>query len=122
MYACGASDSLLRLERVSDDDIRRCEDFIDTMRVLYKSTLAVSSEKSSTAGQILPILAKLKDKFKVEDDDSAFKRAIKQTIWADLSPRYTVRSSFIIFCSLLIIIHLCLCCHLIIQMSNAIKM
>lgn len=96
MHACCTSDFLLRLERVSDDDIRKCEDFIDTMRVLYKSTLCVSSDKSATAGQILPILDKLKEKFKVEEDDSAFKRAIKEKVWGDLSPRYTVCSSLII--------------------------
>ncbi|XP_049416194.1 E3 SUMO-protein ligase ZBED1-like [Epinephelus fuscoguttatus] len=78
-----------RLERVSDDDISKCEDFVDTMRVLYTSTIAVSSDKSATAGQILPILDKLKAKFEVKDDDSPFKRAIKEKVWADLSHRYT---------------------------------
>ena len=56
---------LPRLERVTSDDLQRCEEFIDTMRVLYNSTLAVSAEKSATAGQILPILEKLKLKFEV---------------------------------------------------------
>lgn len=51
--------------RVSTDDLKKCEDFIDTMRVLYKSTLCVSADKSATAGQVLPILEKLKQKFKV---------------------------------------------------------
>ena len=78
--------------RVSDDDISRCEDFVDTMRVLYTSTLVVSSDKSATAGQILPILDKLRAKFEVQDDDSPFKRAIKEKGWEDLSPRYTVCS------------------------------
>lgn len=76
--------------------MRKCEDFIDTMRVLYNSTLCVLSDKSATAGQILPILDKLKKRFKVEEDDSAFKRAIKEKVWTDLSPRYTVCISFII--------------------------
>ncbi|XP_034045937.1 zinc finger BED domain-containing protein 4-like isoform X2 [Thalassophryne amazonica] len=78
-----------RLERVSDDDISKCEDFVDTMKVLYTSTLAVSSDKNATAGQILPILDKLRAKFEVTDEDSAFRRAIKEKVWGDLSCRYT---------------------------------
>uniref|UniRef100_A0A1A7Z5Q1 BED-type domain-containing protein n=1 Tax=Iconisemion striatum TaxID=60296 RepID=A0A1A7Z5Q1_9TELE len=78
-----------RLLRVSDDDMSKCEDFVDTMRVLYTSTLAVSADRSATAGQILPILDKLRAKFEVKDEDSAFKKAIKEKVWADLSHRYT---------------------------------
>lgn len=96
MFACTTTVFFLRLERVSDDDMRKCEDFIETMRILYNSTLCVSSDKSATAGQILPILDKLKNKFNVEENDSAFKRDIKEKILTDLAPRYTVCSSFII--------------------------
>uniref|UniRef100_A0A1A8LCJ7 Uncharacterized protein n=1 Tax=Nothobranchius pienaari TaxID=704102 RepID=A0A1A8LCJ7_9TELE len=78
-----------RLLRVSDDDMSKCEDFVDTMRVLYTSTLAVSADRSATAGQILPILDKLRAKFEVKDEDSAFKKATKEKVWADLSHRYT---------------------------------
>ncbi|KAF7212462.1 E3 SUMO-protein ligase ZBED1 [Nothobranchius furzeri] len=78
-----------RLLRVYDDDMSKCEDFVDTMRVLYTSTLAVSAERSATVGQILPILDKLRAKFEVKDEDSAFKKAIKEKVWADLSHRYT---------------------------------
>ncbi|CAK6979108.1 uncharacterized protein LOC117527620 isoform X5, partial [Scomber scombrus] len=53
-----------RVQRVSHDDIRKCEDFIDT-RVLYQCTLCVSSDKSATAGQILPILNKLQIKERI---------------------------------------------------------
>ncbi len=83
---------LPRLERVSDDDISKCEDFVDTMRVPNTSTIVVSSNKSATAGQILPILDKLEAKFEVKDDDSPFKREVKEKVWADLSRRYTVCS------------------------------
>lgn len=40
----------------------------------------MSSDKSATAGQIIPILEKLKEKLKVEKDDSSFKRAIKEKV------------------------------------------
>lgn len=90
--SCCSLDFIPRLERVSADDISKCEDFVDTMRVLYTSTIAVSSDKNATAGQILPILDKLKTKFEVKDDDSAFKRGIKEKVWADLSRRYSVCS------------------------------
>ncbi|XP_059183296.1 uncharacterized protein LOC131962324 [Centropristis striata] len=78
-----------RIKKAMDRD-SKCEDFVDTMKVLYTSTIAVSSDKSATAGQILPILDKLKTKFEVKDDDSAFKRAIKEKVWADLSHPYSV--------------------------------
>lgn len=76
--------------------MRKCKDFIDTIMVLYNSMLCVSSDKSATAGQILPILDKLKKKFKVEENDSAFKRAIKGKVWTDISPPFTVCISFLI--------------------------
>ncbi|XP_077083392.1 uncharacterized protein LOC143736592 [Siphateles boraxobius] len=58
------------------------------MRMHYTSTLAVSSEKSPTCGQILPILQKLRKHYTVQADDSAFVRSIKENIWNDLSKRY----------------------------------
>ena len=58
------------------------------MKVLYTSTLCVSSEKSPTCGQILPILKKLKDHFTVQEEDSLFVSGIKQKVWADISGRY----------------------------------
>ncbi len=44
-----------RLERLTDDDFQKAEDFVKTMKLLYTSTLCESSEKSPTCGQILPI-------------------------------------------------------------------
>ncbi|KAG7274572.1 hypothetical protein CRUP_022085 [Coryphaenoides rupestris] len=59
------------------------------MQMLYTSTLAVSSEKNPTVGQILPILGKLKDNFEAaEDSDTVFIRTIKEKIWGDISIRY----------------------------------
>ena len=58
------------------------------MKVLYTSRLCVSSEKSPTCGQILPILDKLKDHFTVQEEDSLFVSGIKQKVWADISGRY----------------------------------
>lgn len=47
-----------RLTRLTDEDFRKAEDFVQFMQVLYTSTL--STEKSPTCGKILPILQKLK--------------------------------------------------------------
>ncbi|KAG7272794.1 hypothetical protein CRUP_017848 [Coryphaenoides rupestris] len=47
---------LKRLQRLTDDDFRKAEEFVAVMRLLYTSTLAISREKSPTCGQILPIL------------------------------------------------------------------
>ncbi|KAK7883965.1 hypothetical protein WMY93_027088 [Mugilogobius chulae] len=45
-----------RLERMSDEDFKKAEDFVKVMKILYTSTICVSSERSPTIGQILPIL------------------------------------------------------------------
>ena len=62
------------------------------MRLLYTSTLCVSSERSPTCGQILPILNKLEVHFKVAEEDTAFTSAVKEKVWGDLKKRYQVFS------------------------------
>ncbi|KAM3866682.1 protocadherin beta-15-like [Diretmus argenteus] len=57
------------------------------MRILYTSTVAVSSERTPTCGQV-PILKKLEAHFTATDDDSGFAASIKGKIWSDLSRRY----------------------------------
>ncbi|XP_048012168.1 E3 SUMO-protein ligase ZBED1-like [Megalobrama amblycephala] len=81
-----------RLQRVSDDDFRKAEEFVKVLKILYTSTLCVSAERSPTLGQILPILDKLQHHFTVTDVDSSFTKTIKNTIWNDLSKRYQVDS------------------------------
>ncbi|XP_037539225.1 zinc finger BED domain-containing protein 4-like [Nematolebias whitei] len=76
------------LERLSDDDYRKAEQFVRVMKMLYSSTICVSAEKSPTLGQILPILGKLQLHFTVTDEDSSFTQTIKDKIWGDLSKRY----------------------------------
>lgn len=63
------------------------------MEILYTSTLCASTEKSSTCGQFLPILQKLKNHFTVQDGDSEFVSCLKKKIWTDLSKRYQVKMS-----------------------------
>ncbi|KAG7282285.1 hypothetical protein CRUP_024253, partial [Coryphaenoides rupestris] len=69
---------LKRLQRLTDDDFRKAEEFVAVMRLLYTSTLAISSEKSPTCGQILPILGKLEVHFKVTEEDTIFTTAVKE--------------------------------------------
>ncbi|KAF3834802.1 hypothetical protein F7725_027360 [Dissostichus mawsoni] len=57
------------LEQITDEDFRRAEDFISLMRMLYTITLCVSSDKSSTCGQIIPILQKLKAHLTIKEED-----------------------------------------------------
>lgn len=78
------------MEKFQADDFQKAEEFIHLMRMLYTSTLCVSSEKSATSGQILPILKKLKQHYTIEARDSVFARNIKEKIWTDLSSRYQV--------------------------------
>lgn len=75
---------------MSDEDFKKADEFIKLMRILYTSTLAVSSEKTLTCGQILTILKKLETHFTAADDDSVFTATIKAKIWSDLSGRYQV--------------------------------
>lgn len=81
-----------RLARMGNEDLRKAEEFVLLMRMHYTSTLAVSSEKSPTCGQILPILQKLRKHYTVQADDSAFVRSVKENIWNNLSKRYQVQS------------------------------
>ncbi|XP_061570466.1 uncharacterized protein LOC133424079 [Cololabis saira] len=77
-----------RLSKLTNEDYRKAEEFIELMEILYTSTLCASNEKSSTCGQVLPILQKLKNHFTVRDGDSLFVSCLKKTIWTDLSKRY----------------------------------
>nr|XP_055050617.1 E3 SUMO-protein ligase ZBED1-like isoform X2 [Misgurnus anguillicaudatus] len=77
-----------RLARVTDEDLKKAEDFVQLMRVMYTSTLCVSTEKSPTCSQILPILQKLRNHFTVHEGDTVFVSTLKTTVWSDLSQRY----------------------------------
>lgn len=77
-----------RLARLTDEDFRKAEEFKQLMRVLFTSTLCVSSEKSPTCGQVLPILQKLEKHFTVEEGDTVFVCNLKQAVWGNLSKRY----------------------------------
>ncbi|XP_051810177.1 E3 SUMO-protein ligase ZBED1-like isoform X2 [Acanthochromis polyacanthus] len=76
------------LARLTEEDFRRAEDFISLVKVLYTSTLCVSSEKSPTCGQILPILHKLQAHLTVKEGDTVFVSNLKKQVWANLSKRY----------------------------------
>ncbi|XP_030263766.1 zinc finger BED domain-containing protein 1-like [Sparus aurata] len=77
-----------RLARLTEEDFKKAEDFINLMKVLYTSTLCVSSEKSPTCGQILPILKKLEAHLAVKDGDTVFVSNLKKQVLANLSKRY----------------------------------
>ena len=77
-----------RLDRITDEDFTKAEEFIKVMKVLYTSTLCVSSEKTPTCGQILPMLMKLRAHFTVQEGDSSFVSDIKRKVFTDLSGRY----------------------------------
>lgn len=79
-----------RLARLTEEDFRKAEDFINLMKVLYTPTLCVSSENSPTCGQILPILKKLEAHLAVNEGDTVFVSNLKKQVWANLSKRYQV--------------------------------
>ncbi|XP_078019733.1 uncharacterized protein LOC117255843 isoform X2 [Epinephelus lanceolatus] len=77
-----------RLERFTQADLMKAEEFIKCMQVLYTSTLCASSEKSPTCSQIIPILTKLEAHFRQCDEDTGFTSSIKQKVWGNLQNRY----------------------------------
>uniref|UniRef100_A0AAV2M6L3 Uncharacterized protein n=1 Tax=Knipowitschia caucasica TaxID=637954 RepID=A0AAV2M6L3_KNICA len=68
-------------------DFTKAEHFIRLMRVLYTCTLCVSTEKSPSAGQILPIIQKLEKHFAPLNGDTAFVADLKNRVWRNLSAR-----------------------------------
>ena len=58
------------------------------MKVLYTNTLAISTDKVPTIGQILSTLNKLKKTFEIKEDDNAFVNVIKAILRKDIRGRY----------------------------------
>ena len=77
-----------RLDGITDEDFTKAEEFIKVMKVLYTSTLCVSSEKTASCRRILLILMKPKAHFTVQEGDSSFVSDIKRKVLTDLSGRY----------------------------------
>lgn len=57
---CDLNSFSYRLARLTDEDFRRAEDFISLMKVLYMSTLCVSSEKTPHVDIYYPFSKSLK--------------------------------------------------------------
>ncbi|KAK5877272.1 hypothetical protein CesoFtcFv8_024794 [Champsocephalus esox] len=89
-----------RLARFTEEDLRWAEDFIRLMRVIYTSTLCVSSENNPTSGQILPILKKLEMQL-----DTVFVSNLKKQVWGNLSNVTRVMKSGAFWKRLLLWIH-----------------
>lgn len=66
--------------KAQDDDFQKAEDFVKNIKLLYTTTLSVSSEKSPTCVQILPILTKLEAHFTVAEEDTLFTSALKEKV------------------------------------------
>lgn len=81
-----------RLERITDEDLKKAEEFTKLMSVMYTSTLCVSSDSTPTCGQVLPILQKL-EHFQVQENDTLFVAGMKKKVWEDLSKQYQVQQT-----------------------------
>nr|XP_015802887.2 E3 SUMO-protein ligase ZBED1-like [Nothobranchius furzeri] len=77
-----------KLEGFTCTDLTKAEMFIKCMQVLYTSTMCVSSEKSPTCSQIIPILMKLEAHFRQSDEDTVFTSSMKEKVWGSLQNRY----------------------------------
>ena len=69
-------------------DLRKGEEFVECMKILYTSTQAISTDKIPTIGQILPTWNKLKKIFEIKENDSAFVKMVKAILWKDMGYRY----------------------------------
>lgn len=78
------------LQKLQVGVLQKAKQFMELMGVLYTSTLCLSTEKSPTCGQIIPILEKLEIHDEVKPEDSAIQHDIKEKVWTDLSTRYKV--------------------------------
>lgn len=70
----------LRLERLKMMTSRKQRIMLKNIKLLYTTTLSVSSEKSPTWVQILPILTKLEAHFTVAEEDTLFTSALKEKV------------------------------------------
>lgn len=61
------------------------------MHILYTSTLCMSSHRHASCSQILPILEKLEDHFRIQEEDSQLMATIKDKFWGDLSKCYQMQ-------------------------------
>ncbi|XP_054593798.1 zinc finger BED domain-containing protein 4 [Nothobranchius furzeri] len=77
-----------KLQGFTCTDLTKAEMFIKCMQVLYTSTMCVSSEKSPTCSQIIPILMKLEAHFRQSDEDTVFTSSMKEKVWGSLQNRY----------------------------------
>ena len=77
-----------KLQRVEDCSVRQLEKIRDALNLLYKLTVAMSSEKRPTASMTLPMIGKLKAFYATHDEDDLV-LALKTAIWNDLKNRYT---------------------------------
>jgi hypothetical protein len=77
-----------KVEKITDADLQKGEEFIQTMKILYTSTKAISTDKLPTVGQVFPTWNKLKEGFNIQESDSEFKQLIKRTVWRDMQKRY----------------------------------
>ncbi|KAK5911157.1 hypothetical protein CgunFtcFv8_005358 [Champsocephalus gunnari] len=80
-------DRFKKLQQCADKDIERMEHFLEVMKLPYMITVAMSSEKRPTSGQVLPMIDKLEVHL-AEKEDEKFIKDIKSAIRNDLSTRY----------------------------------
>lgn len=67
---------------LSDRRIQMIEIFVELMKYMYDVTLVIFSERSLTAGLILPLLTRLLNVFKPEDDDRGYRSNLKMAVTA----------------------------------------
>ncbi|XP_060798253.1 E3 SUMO-protein ligase ZBED1-like [Neoarius graeffei] len=80
--------SFKKLQKCTDNNIEKMEHFLKVMKLPYIITVAMSSEKRPTSGQVLPMLHKLEQHLADKDEDDKFTKDIKSSIREDLSARY----------------------------------
>ena len=63
-----------------DQDVAKAEEFLLTTKDFYDITVAVCTEKTTTAGLILPLTGKVLRNCEIRDDETDFSKQLKRTI------------------------------------------
>jgi hypothetical protein len=58
------------------------------MKILYTGTLAISTDKLPTVGQVIPTSKRYENCFTVQDDRGELVKRVKSAVWKDMQKRY----------------------------------
>ena len=76
------------LASLEDMEVSYCEEYVQVMDIMVKTTVVISAEKKPTAGLILPLMDKIKQHFMPHEGDSKFMVSAKKAVGDNIATRY----------------------------------